>query len=37
MTQPKIKQLKAEDLSAEELRLRKAQQAIDELFDGCQF
>jgi predicted ribosomally synthesized peptide with nif11-like leader len=31
MTQPKIKQLKAEDLSAEELRLRKAQQAIDEL------
>jgi len=32
MTQPDIKQLKAEDLSAEELRLQKAQQAID----GCQ-
>ncbi len=31
MTQPKIKQLKASDLSAEELRLHKAQQAIDEL------
>jgi predicted ribosomally synthesized peptide with nif11-like leader len=32
MSQPDIKQLKAEDLSAEELRLQKAQQAIDELF-----
>ena len=32
MTQPDIKQLKAEDLSAEELRLRKAQQAIDDLY-----
>jgi predicted ribosomally synthesized peptide with nif11-like leader len=32
MSQPKIKQLKAEDLSAEELRLQKAQQAIDDLF-----
>jgi predicted ribosomally synthesized peptide with nif11-like leader len=32
MTQPKIKQLKTEDLSAEELRLRKAQQAIDDLY-----
>jgi predicted ribosomally synthesized peptide with nif11-like leader len=31
MSQPEIKQLKAEDLSAEELRLQKAQQAIDEL------
>jgi predicted ribosomally synthesized peptide with nif11-like leader len=31
MTQPNIKQLKAEDLSAEELRLQKVQQAIDEL------
>jgi predicted ribosomally synthesized peptide with nif11-like leader len=31
MTQPNIKQFKAEDLSAEELRLRKAQQAIDDL------
>ena len=31
MTQPDIKQLKAEDLSAEELRLQKAQQAIDDL------
>jgi predicted ribosomally synthesized peptide with nif11-like leader len=32
MTQPNIKQFKAEDLSAEELRLRKAQQAIDDLY-----
>ena len=32
MSQPNIKQLKAEDLSAEELRLQKAQQAIDELY-----
>ena len=32
MSQPDIEQLKAEDLSAEELRLQKAQQAIDELF-----
>ena len=32
MTQPDIKQLKAKDLSAEELRLQKAQQAIDELY-----
>ena len=32
MSQPNIKQLKAEDLSAEELRLRKAQQAIDDLY-----
>jgi predicted ribosomally synthesized peptide with nif11-like leader len=32
MTQPKIKQLKTKDLSAEELRLRKAQQAIDDLY-----
>jgi predicted ribosomally synthesized peptide with nif11-like leader len=32
MTQPDIKQLKAEDLSAEELRLQKAQQVIDELY-----
>jgi cell division protein FtsL len=31
MTQPDIKQLKTEHLSAEELRLRKAQQAIDDL------
>jgi predicted ribosomally synthesized peptide with nif11-like leader len=31
MTQPKIKQLKAEDLSAEELRLQKVQQVIDDL------
>jgi len=31
MSQPNIKQLKAEDLSAEELRLQKAQQAIDDL------
>jgi predicted ribosomally synthesized peptide with nif11-like leader len=31
MTQPKIKQLKIEDLSAEELRLQKAQQVIDDL------
>jgi hypothetical protein len=30
MSQPNIKQLKAEDLSAEELRLQKAQQAIDD-------
>jgi predicted ribosomally synthesized peptide with nif11-like leader len=32
MTQPDIKQLKTEDLSAKELRLQKAQQAIDELY-----
>jgi len=32
MSQPNIKQLKAEDLSALELRLQKAQQAIDDLF-----
>jgi predicted ribosomally synthesized peptide with nif11-like leader len=32
MSQPKIKQLKASDLSAEELRLQKVQQAIDDLF-----
>jgi predicted ribosomally synthesized peptide with nif11-like leader len=32
MSQSNIKQLKAEDLSAEELRLQKAQQAIDELY-----
>ena len=32
MSQPNIKQFKAEDLSAEELRLRKAQQAIDDLY-----
>ena len=32
MSQPNIKQLKAEDLSTEELRLQKAQQAIDELY-----
>ncbi len=31
MSQQNIKQLKAEDLSALELRLQKAQQAIDEL------
>ncbi len=31
MTQPNIKQLKTEDLSAEELRLQKAQQVIDDL------
>jgi predicted ribosomally synthesized peptide with nif11-like leader len=31
MSQPDIEQLKAEDLSAEELRLQKAQQAIDDL------
>jgi predicted ribosomally synthesized peptide with nif11-like leader len=31
MTQPKIKQLKTEDLSAEELRLQKAQQVIDDV------
>ncbi len=31
MTQPNIKQLKIEDLSAEELRLQKAQQVIDDL------
>ncbi len=31
MSQPDIKQLKAEDLSAEELRLQKTQQAIDDL------
>jgi predicted ribosomally synthesized peptide with nif11-like leader len=32
MSEPKIKQLKASDLSAEELRLQKAQQAIDDLY-----
>jgi predicted ribosomally synthesized peptide with nif11-like leader len=32
MSQPKIKQFKAEDLSAEELRLEKAQQVLDELY-----
>jgi predicted ribosomally synthesized peptide with nif11-like leader len=32
MSQPNIKQLKAEDLSAEELRLQKVEQAIDDLF-----
>ena len=32
MTQPDIKQFKAENLSAEELRLQKAQQAIDDLY-----
>jgi len=32
MSQPNIKQLKASDLSAEELRLQKAQQVIDELY-----
>jgi hypothetical protein len=31
MSQPNIKQLKASDLSPEELRLQKAQQAIDDL------
>lgn len=31
MSQPNIKQLKAKDLSAEELRLQKTQQAIDDL------
>jgi predicted ribosomally synthesized peptide with nif11-like leader len=31
MSQPDVKQLKAEDLSAEEIRLQKAQQAIDDL------
>jgi predicted ribosomally synthesized peptide with nif11-like leader len=32
MSQPNIKQLKASDLSVEELGLQKAQQAIDELY-----
>jgi predicted ribosomally synthesized peptide with nif11-like leader len=32
MSQPDIKQFKPEDLSAEELRLQKAQQVIDELY-----
>jgi predicted ribosomally synthesized peptide with nif11-like leader len=32
MSRPNIKQLKASDLSAEELRLQKAQQVIDELY-----
>jgi predicted ribosomally synthesized peptide with nif11-like leader len=32
MSQPNIKQLKASDLSAEELRLQKAQQAINDLY-----
>jgi predicted ribosomally synthesized peptide with nif11-like leader len=32
MSQPNIKQLKAENLSTEELRLQKVQQAIDELY-----
>jgi predicted ribosomally synthesized peptide with nif11-like leader len=31
MSQPNIKQLKAKDLSAEESRLQKTQQAIDDL------
>ncbi len=31
MSQPDIKQLKAKDLSAEEIRLQKTQQAIDDL------
>ena len=31
MSQPNIKQFKAEDLSVEELRLQKAQQVIDDL------
>jgi predicted ribosomally synthesized peptide with nif11-like leader len=35
MSQPDIKQLKAEDLSAEELRLQKAQQAIDDLYKSA--
>ena len=32
MSQPNIKQLKTENLSTEELRLQKVQQAIDELY-----
>ncbi len=32
MSQPNIQSLKAEELSVEELRLQKAQQAIDELY-----
>ncbi len=32
MSQPDIQSLKAEDLSAKELQLQKAQQAIDELY-----
>jgi predicted ribosomally synthesized peptide with nif11-like leader len=32
MSQPNIKQLKGSDLSAEELRLQKAQQVIDDLY-----
>ncbi len=32
MSQPDIQSLKAKDLSAEELRLQKTQQVIDELF-----
>ncbi len=35
MSQPDIEQLKAEDLSAEELRLQKAQQAIDDLYKSA--
>jgi predicted ribosomally synthesized peptide with nif11-like leader len=32
MSQPNIKQLKASDLSAEELRFQKAQQVLDKLY-----
>jgi predicted ribosomally synthesized peptide with nif11-like leader len=35
MSQPNIKQLKASDLSAEELRLQKAQQVIDGLYTAA--
>ena len=35
MSQPNIKQFKASDLSAEELRLQKVQQAIDDLFGAA--
>lgn len=35
MSEPDIKQLKASDLSAEELRLQKAQQAIDNLLTAA--
>jgi predicted ribosomally synthesized peptide with nif11-like leader len=35
MSQPNIKQLKAEDLSVEELRLQKAQQAINDLYSAA--
>ncbi len=37
MSQPDIKQLKTEDLSAEELRLQKTQQAIDDLWMAANF